>query len=93
MDHIKALADPVLEVLHILAHIDGRGAWQSFAVIVGLKNLCNSNIHIVLVIFFVQDDVKGIVADLIALLELGAHVAGAVSAEDDFVCHKSKTSQ
>ena len=84
VNHIKARLHPGAEVFHILPHIDGGGSGQHLPVIIGGKNLLSGDIHIVLVILLLQEDVEGIEVHIIPGLELISQVTGTVCAENHF---------
>lgn len=82
MDDVKAGLHKGAEVVHILPHVDGRCLGQCLPVVVGLVDLVHLDVHVVLVLLALQDDVEGVVVHVVPGLELLAQVAGAVGAEN-----------
>ena len=50
VDHIVTCRHKGAEVVGVLAHVDGGGAWQDFPVVVGLVDLLHMDVHVVLVV-------------------------------------------
>ena len=89
VDHVVSLVHPGAEVLHILLHVDGRRPGQGFSVVIGLEDLRHVNVHVVLVILSLQNDVEGIVLHIVPGFEFLPQVTGAVRAENHFaLCHR-----
>ena len=82
VDHVAAGLHKGAEVVRVLPHVDGRCLGQGFPVVIGLVNLLHMDVHVVLVLLALQDDVEGVVVHVVPGLELLAQVAGAVGAEN-----------
>ena len=80
MDHVAAGLHKGAEVVRVLPHVDGRCLGQGFPVVIGLVNLLHMDVHVVLVLLALQDDVEGIILHVVPGLQLLAQIAGAVGA-------------
>ena len=80
MDHVAAGLHKGAEVVRVLPHVDGRCLRQGFPVVIGLVNLLHMDVHVVLVLLALQDDVEGIILHVVPGLQFLAQIAGAVGA-------------
>ena len=81
---VVALLDEGREVIQVLLHVDGRGLGQAAVLAITCEDVFGADVHVVQMVDTAEDDMEGVVMDVVALLELGTQVAGAVGAQQDF---------
>lgn len=81
---VVAPLDEGREVVQVLLHVDGRGRGQAAVFAVAREDFLGVDVHVVQMVDAAEDDMEGIVMDVVALFKLGAQVAGAVGAQQDF---------
>ena len=87
VDDLKALFHQGTEKFHVLADADGGGFGQDLPLPVGAEQVVGGDVYAVGVLPVLQNDMVGVVVELIALFQVLPKVAGAVGGQKN-IFHK-----